>query len=89
MNAIIPNKLKFDLDLQDLPARATQVSSEALSISAGSGCVNYRVFYPEEGRPATVFDYSESQVEGTCRRTCREDSPSVDSRNLYWYCSCC
>ncbi|NJL52404.1 MAG: hypothetical protein HC930_09635 [Hydrococcus sp. SU_1_0] len=36
MNAMIPDKLKFDLDLQDLPVRAIQVASEALTITAGT-----------------------------------------------------
>jgi hypothetical protein len=35
MDTIIPNEVRFDLDLQDLPARAVEVSSEALSLSGG------------------------------------------------------
>jgi hypothetical protein len=41
MNTMIPNKLRFDLDLHDLPARASQVESEALSISGRGNCQNY------------------------------------------------
>ena len=37
---MIPNTLEFDLDLQDLPVRATQVSSGALSLSA-AGTIGY------------------------------------------------
>ena len=36
MNTMIPNQLKFDLDLQDLPSRAMSVSSEVLSLSGGN-----------------------------------------------------
>ncbi|NJO97986.1 MAG: hypothetical protein HC764_19970 [Pleurocapsa sp. CRU_1_2] len=34
---MIPNKVRFDLDLQDLPAKATQLPSEALGLSVSGG----------------------------------------------------
>ena len=51
MKTMIPNQLKFDLDLQDLPARATQVSSEALSLSAGG-----RVLWVDSGSTKEAID---------------------------------
>ena len=37
MKTIIPNELSFNLDSNDLPTRASQVSSEALKITGREG----------------------------------------------------
>lgn len=37
---MIPNKVRFGLDSQNLPARAVNVSPEALAQSGGGRCVN-------------------------------------------------
>jgi N-acetylmuramic acid 6-phosphate (MurNAc-6-P) etherase len=68
MNTMIPNKLKFDLDLNDLPARVTQVSSEALSLSAAG-----RLAYVDSGLTAAQagqkgFKTITILCESACRR---------------------
>ena len=65
MNIIIPNELSFDFDLNDLPARATQVSSEALNLPGG-GCGDYAVYNIfTTGRPNV------SKAAEACPRVCR------------------
>lgn len=48
---MIPEQLKFDLNLNDLPVRAEYVSSASLSLSAG---VNPTVIY--FGKPCRRYD---------------------------------
>lgn len=69
MNMMIPNKLNFDFNLNDLPARATQVSSEALNLSGG-GCVEAWNFWG--GSAYKGVDGSQNEMNPICRRICRE-----------------
>lgn len=63
MNTMIPKKVRFGLDLQDLPARATQVAHEALSLSAIEGssgfCQNARIDlgYTTQNSVFQLIDY--------------------------------
>ena len=67
MNKIIPNELSFNFDLNDLPARATQVSKEELGLS-GRGCRDYHDARPQFG---LVSDFSQNQARTVCPAVCR------------------
>jgi hypothetical protein len=47
MNAMIPNEVRFDLDLQDLPARAIGVDQESMMKISG-GCRRYFYCYSQK-----------------------------------------
>ena len=49
MNMIIPNKVRFDLDLQDLPARASEVKPGSIRKISGSGCRRYFKCFRDDG----------------------------------------
>ena len=88
MNTMIPKQLKFDLDLQDLPARATQVTSEALSLSG-----------TEEECPFFSFKFDASRgtdASATCGLICAlEHQTSTPEKNVgqarsgQLWCRCC
>jgi hypothetical protein len=49
MNTMIPNKARFDLNLQDLPARATEVDRESVMKVSGGGCLRYFKCFRTDG----------------------------------------
>ncbi|NJO97985.1 MAG: hypothetical protein HC764_19965 [Pleurocapsa sp. CRU_1_2] len=49
MNTMIPNKLSFSLDVQDLPARARDVERESMMKISG-GCYKSFFCYADYGR---------------------------------------
>ena len=76
---MIPNKLIFSLDLQDLPARATQVSSEALSLSGkGFSVVYSSVINPAQGHPPYwTGNFSQAEARQWCDIYCGGYAPDV------------
>ena len=47
MNTIIPNELSFDLDLNDLPARASSVDEKDTMNLSGGRKTTWRCFSPD------------------------------------------
>jgi hypothetical protein len=84
MNTMIPTELRFDLDLQDLPARATQVSSDALSkVSGGGGC---RLVKTNE---LAIFYTPNRPLEPLCKKFCKNSTCGI--HRIYGdgvYCGC-
>jgi hypothetical protein len=64
MKTMIPNEVRFGIDLNDLPARATQASSEALSLTGGA-CI--KAF----NRGKTVGGPDQGNAKRFCEPTCR------------------
>jgi hypothetical protein len=72
MNTMIPTELRFDLDLQDLPARAVEVSSEALSLSGGyNRCYKNSTCCDVLGRIPMVYNAWDNILAKYCPSTCR------------------
>ena len=75
MNTMIPNKLRFNLDLQDLPTRATQVTKEALVLSGGNNCMDVKTNVRKE-----------NYYWGTCRNLCSPSFPGFPSEGQSRQC---
>lgn len=94
MNTIIPNQMQFGLDVSDLPARAAQISSEALSLSGG-GCryVGLRWGTYSRGRRVQTKEISKAVARRACKNVCKGRSTSITSlnenRKKYYQCVCC
>ena len=89
MNTIIPNELSFSFDVNDLPARAMQVSTEALSLPGGSCYSNdYGITYA----PGPVGG---GRYANACRRSCGGRGKLWNGRWSWWegrvkiICGCC
>ncbi|NJL51135.1 MAG: hypothetical protein HC930_01045 [Hydrococcus sp. SU_1_0] len=89
---MIPNKLRFDLDLQDLPVRATQVASEALGLTGGY-C--FKTAISDINGVPLWTGHVKGAVE-KCRKICGDDYPvSITSQEMlvrsypYLTCKCC
>ena len=90
MKTIIPDQLKFDLNLSDLPARAENVSSAALSLFGSTDKDPSRCEYVETGIE-NPFDSMNVEItpgikSGFCNRWCIQDygsrycaSPGADA----------
>ena len=100
MNTIIPDELSFNLDLKDLPARATQLDSDALSLYSQGSCGDYynpgmRVTgYPDQNNAAKVCPRVCGSVRrrfnGNFRALGRIDTGRVFNRYEYDIaCRCC
>lgn len=82
MKPMIPNKLKFDLNLNDLPTRVTQVTSEALGLISGNrqGCFEYNTFQKNLRNPEThCMEYCSLNGGIYCKAT---------KTYTYWWCWC-
>ena len=102
MNTIIPNELSFDLDLQELPTRATEISADALNLSGNEYCRYYELrANGGTGGRTLVREYPESKAKTDCLRSCGTVATGNsrvlrafpgDSNNrgdLYYLCKCC
>jgi hypothetical protein len=70
VNTMIPNEVRFNQSLNDLPARATQVSSEALGLSGSGAC---EVYTKSDGEYLIRKDRQDPLfVAPICRRICTE-----------------
>lgn len=81
MNTIIPNEVRFDLDLQDLPARAVGVSSDALGKVSGAGCKLIN----------TSKKFTGGTLEGYCQAWCGLVGTTCGTHRVYGgqiYCGC-
>ena len=84
MKTIIPSELSFGLDLNDLPARATQVSQEARLILGGA-CIQLA--------PAPIF--SQADANNKCEKICRWNRRKWNGqwKTVLWneasVCTCC
>jgi hypothetical protein len=81
MNTIIPNEVRFDLDLQDLPARAVGVSSDALGKVSGAGCKLIN----------TQNRFNGGKLEGFCKQFCGVVGPTCGIHRVYAgliFCGC-
>ena len=87
MNTMIPNQVRLSLDLDDLPTRSIQVSSEELALTGGQRrrCENVG------GRPI----FSNRQAPSICNPTCRRIGTRWNgqwvtvARGRASVCSCC
>ena len=70
MNTIIPNKLSFNFDLNDLPARASQVSLEALNLSGGIAACTWAHNHSHISYGSASG--SENEIRSICNRICSE-----------------
>lgn len=74
---VIPNKLQFDLDLQDLPVRATQLAPESLGLSGKYTCS----YFINKG--------NRSNCGEACNRYGRNNNAyAVAPQSTYKYCQC-
>ena len=74
---MIPNQIKFDLNLQDLPARASHISSEVLNLSGGyceSGKEDGPIAYEDIdlGYQAKRESWSNGQLSDHCEWQCKQ-----------------
>ena len=80
MNTIIPNELSFSSDLDDLPARVTQVSSEEFILSGGRLVCDkiYLAWNNGRGAAVTIDEISIGRASDYCRQSC----PNLGSKYL-------
>ena len=101
MKTMIPNQLKFDLDLQDLPARASETTLEALSLTGGLNeyCKDYELRANGGKGARTPYTYNGNLAYRDCARACGSVAIKVRNKLLtppggtgydaYWGCECC
>ena len=90
MKTIIPNELSFNFDLNDLPARATQISPEALSLSGG--CVRQIRGNGGKGPRTRVGSFPADKAAAICNSGgCNLFIPAVQLNGgvRYYNCDCC
>jgi hypothetical protein len=95
MKTMIPNEVRFGIDLNDLPARVTQVSSEeALSLTGGS----FSICRDYTNTKKRVVSPRISEAKLFCEPTCRSfrlkysGQFSFRRQGPYQYqifCNCC
>ena len=102
MNAMIPNKVRFDLNLNDLPTRAIQVSYNELSLSGTNlagvlgDCKRFNMrANGGKGLLTRVNEYPENLAEQSCGTICGSAATFVglyrdrDYIGEYYFCLCC
>ena len=81
---MIPNQVRFGLNLQDLPVRATQVEQGGLGIMGGSDRCNGRGEFTPSHESITIsqdatwyFDY-----DGYCNKVCSRPNIALKGKRL-------
>jgi hypothetical protein len=84
MNTMIPNEIRFGLDLQDLPVRASHISIEKLVITGAQQIINeVPVLCTKAFRPKVGYRVG-GKGENTCPGLCKsQGSPNTDPDSYY------
>lgn len=93
---IVPNKLCFDVEINDLPIRAIQVSKDALDLSGGRNCnwaTNKGIGVSSDATIRNLWAIANKFCPSFCKSRAKKFNPDrryrTRRRNGYLQCSCC
>jgi hypothetical protein len=103
MKTMIPDEVQFGLDLNDLPARASQIPDETLSLFGRGYCGKgaFRAYDLRAnngtGRKTLRSQYPEAKAYKDCQKACGTVAQTYTSSrsdtgvpgSAYWVCVCC
>ena len=95
MKTIIPSELRFDVNLNDLPSRAIQISQDELGLSGGLRCqwLGRNVILEKGISRATFWSIANQACPGLCRSYNHRFNTNrryrARRRNSRLQCSCC